>query len=53
MLGSVLSAFTILATVKVALDIVIADPDNENIALATLVVGSSLAAYVLIIPIPG
>jgi len=53
MLGSVLSAFTILATVKIALDIIIADPDNKNTALATLVVGSTLAAWLLISPAPG
>ncbi len=53
MLGSVLSAFTILATIKIALDVIIADPDELNTALATLVVGSCLAAYVLIVPVPG
>jgi hypothetical protein len=50
MLGSILSAFTILATVKIALDVFIADPDELNTALATLVVGSTLAAYVACLP---
>jgi hypothetical protein len=53
MLGSVLSAFTILATIKIALDIIIADPDELNTALATLVMGSCLAAWLLIAPTPG
>jgi hypothetical protein len=53
MLGPVLSAFTILATIKIALDVFINDPDELNTALAALVVGSTLAAWLLINPIPG
>ena len=53
MLGSILSAFTILATIKIALDVFINDPDKLNTALAALVVGSTLSAWLLINPIPG
>jgi hypothetical protein len=50
MLGSVLSAFTILATIEIALDVIINDPDEINTALAALVTGSTLAAWLLISP---
>lgn len=53
MLGSVLSAFTILATVKIALDVIMADPDQLDTALAGLAIGSTLSAWLLINPIPG
>jgi len=48
MLGAVLSAFTMLATVKICIDLLLVHPDNLNNSLLFLFCGSALAAYLLI-----
>lgn len=48
MLGSVLAAFTLLATTKLAVDVAYADPTALNEAAGILVLGSLLAAYLVV-----
>jgi len=47
MLGPFLSALTLLATIKIALDIVLSDPELLKDALIFLLCGSALSAYLL------
>ena len=48
MLGAILSAFTMLVTIKVCIDLLLVHPDNLDNSLQFLLCGSALAAYLLI-----
>lgn len=50
LLEQVLAAFTLLATTKIAVDLVWNDPDAVGEAAAVLGLGSILAAVLLITP---
>lgn len=48
MLGFVLAAFTLLTTTKLAVDVAWANPDALNEATGILILGSLLAAHLVV-----
>lgn len=51
MLGPILSAFTLLAILKISIDILLSHPDSLPIVIDALIIGSILAASLLFLPI--